>query len=428
MSKVKELVKKSLGYVQRRIASRNVTKFQKRTRKRVQRKEALSIVFLIQFPEMWNSYKTIYEHFSALGNEVSLYILAVPKRVSVENGYGTFCERNEAFDFFKKNGISAIDAYGNGSWFPIKNLTPDYIFVQRPYEAHMPKEYSLYRLSKAGTVCYVPYGGRMTKGIHLSLEFNHALLNNAYMIFADCTDSYNYILNNPGVKKRKVFDIGYPRFDLIESPDRKIEKPVQTFLWTPRWAYDQVTGYGHFLDYFECLMLYFETHKDFRLIIRPHPLMFPNFIQKGLLSNEEYQGIQKRVTEAINVSFDENADYLITFKESDALISDGSSLLLEYFVTGKPILCCMSCFEDPTEITQRLQECFYTISNADQLMEAIVHITENDDYRVEQRIALIKKIKHGSFQIGRAIVKEILEDATAEKIMEAYDYERSKGD
>ena len=68
--------------------------------------------------------------------------------------------------------------------------------------------------------------------------------------------------------------------------------------------------------------------------------MFDNFVQKGILSQEEVTDIKKKVSETNNISFDKNVDYVETFKECDLLVSDFTSMLIELFSLRKPIIYC----------------------------------------------------------------------------------------
>jgi len=67
--------------------------------------------------------------------------------------------------------------------------------------------------------------------------------------------------------------------------------------------------------------------------------MWGNFIKTGLLTEAQAADIRERWTQA-GVRTDANKDILKTFDETDILISDRSSVIPMFFLTGKPIIYC----------------------------------------------------------------------------------------
>lgn len=97
-------------------------------------------------------------------------------------------------------------------------------------------EYKFANLSKISRVCYVPYGSSYADGKEMiRTSFTTQLLTFVDYIFCDCIKTYKYCQsklkycqNADG--KRIVYNIGYPRFDLITYDERKGKKN-KTFLW-----------------------------------------------------------------------------------------------------------------------------------------------------------------------------------------------------
>ena len=377
-------------------------------------KNHVRVCFLLQFPEMWNSLKTVYESMSKDPNfEVKVICVPKIKYHKDRNKSKVFYENNEALVFCRQNNICSINAFDNNKWLDIKQINPDYIIPQRPYDIKMPDLYSLSNLSKIAFVCYIPYSQRLTKGIHLYTEFNYRLLNSSYMIFADCKEAYSYVKNNTlGIllkKYRKIYNIGYPRFDLINSINVSSGRVIN-FLWTPRWSVSKVNDKSYFFEYFDFIFNYFKEHKDLNLVIRPHPLMFTTFIESGLLTEHDVQEIKEKISKESNISLDKNKDYLISFDWSDAMISDGSSLLYEYALTNKSIAFCGDYeSQDYTEEGKRISNTFYIIKNTDDLANYLNNITKGIDEKKELRKTTIKKF-HFDKNAGERIKQTLLKD------------------
>lgn len=390
----------------------NVIRCMKKLDRDKRSNKKIKVLFLLQYPEMWNSVKTIYESLR-LNDKFEVCILAIPKRVGVYSRDIKFHSENEAYEFCLKNNMDAIKAYNGSSWHPIELIQPRYIFLQRPYDQFMPDCYKMRPLSRKALLCYVPYSGRLTKGIHMEIEFNSNLLNYCYAIFADCNDSYTYIREKIarqiqlGIKK--VYNVGFPRFDLLHKCAAKECTKPTSYLWTPRWSASKDNDMGHFLDYYTGIMDFFQKHNDLNLVIRPHPLMFTNYIDLGIVTQKEVDNIFKTVASVPNIKFDDNIDYLKSFDECDVLISDSTSLLLEFFMTGKAIVRCFSMqdypphLEDLTEDALVMYKQFYIIKDEKDLINVISMLAEGQDPLGNERQKQANRMSRKGVTTGEVI-------------------------
>lgn len=390
----------------------------KKTLRRIRDKhragKPIHVVFLVQFPEMWNSEKSLYQALSD-DNRFITTILCVPKYSELNRNENVYYEKNDAYDHFSQNGFPAIKAFDHDNWVNIEGLKPDYIFIQRPYSVHLPLVYRFNHLYKLGLLCYIPYSGRLTKGIHINIEFNSSLLRYFSLLFADCSDSYKfvkeYVDHHKYGKYKKVYNIGFPRFDLITQIKKEALSCKKTrFLWLPRWSLNEINDKSHFLDYIQPMLHFFENHQDYSLVIRPHPFMFNNFIKEKAMSEDEVALLKQRVSELPNVCFDKNADYLISFNDADALISDVTSLLLEFFFTGKPIIFCDT-LRDLTDEGKLIDETFYKASSFSEIEYAIERIKKDDSMKRIRRNNL-EFLKPNGQSAAENIKNTLLKEAT----------------
>ena len=412
MKKIKTKIKSFLGYdtliwlkIRKTFLTDNwkAIKVNRKIRQNVQRSkqkllqnQKLKVLFIVQFPEMWSSLKSLYAAFVEDSRyEVLLY--AVPLRTGTTGE----CD-NKAFRFFVKDGYPVINAYAEGAFREIEEDC-DFIFVQRPYDQFMPEEYRLSALSTKGLVCYVPYSGRMTHGIHINIEFNSALLCNAFAIFADCDESFRYVkswyCNHFVCRERQVFNIGFPRYDLVchffrSNVTFESKQSCESFLWLPRWTLESLSDASNFFLYIDFLLDFFRDNPTLSLIIRPHPLMFSNFLEKGAMTQEELKTMMDTIDSLPNVSIDENADYLISFSDCNALIADPTSLLREFCYTGKPVIFCgkYTALSKLTDVAQKIYDTFYIVNSVSEMEDAMTALVDGRDSKLVDRQSVYKEL------------------------------------
>ncbi len=406
---IKTPLKKIRSCILANLLNDNVKYNYKIIRNNFKGKHKINVVFLMQFPEMWNSSLSVY---NAMLNDdfFSVKILCIPKKDGVPTDDAPFAEKNEAFEFCIKNGYQCESYdFGKGieSYLPEKG----YLFLQRPYNHDLPDKLKLQNLSRNALLCYIPYGYEFVNGVHLKIEYNYVFLANVYMIFAENNCTREYIERNSKYELklgcRKVEALGYPRFDMIKSVEHS--KECSTFLWLPRWSVSDENDKSNFMNYYDCLIRYFEEHPEVYLIIRPHPLMFGNFVKSGLMSEERVQSIKNQVDLMPNVSWDSNSDYLMTFSKSDALIADFTSLLIEFFLTKKPIIYC-GAYDSFNAIGKLMQEGMYCVSDWSQLISELDCLTAGQDDKFDTYTTLANQIYNPTNSIGQLIKQAIIED------------------
>lgn len=393
--------------------TKRILLIEKRIKNRLSDGNKVNVFFILQYPEMWNSFKTVFDAFSS-DIRFNAVILAVPKQNGVNFSNGSFEEKNEAADYCYSNDLPFIDSRTNNGWVNIKDLEPDIIFVQRPYDECMPKDYSLNKMSTVAILCYIPYGFEFVRNVHLEIEYNDNFLNNVFCCFADNSETANFIRNRSKLDYylglRKIFDIGYPRFDLINQIGKNINSR-STVLWTPRWSTDEINDRSFFFDYIEVLKRYFVNNPKLNLIIRPHPLMFKNFIEKGVLTDIEVEHIKEGINNIENIKWDNNINYLDSFNESDILVSDFSSLIIEYFATNKPIIYCGE-VDGFNNVGKQMARGIYCAHNSESLINYLDYLTCNYDkyYDLNQTTInkYIKRVDNIGLQIKNCMIERFL--------------------
>lgn len=409
-----EIIKTVDSYIKQNRLCSNIKVNKTYINKKVKKGEKINVLFIMQYPEMWNSQKSIYDAM-VVDERFNIQILTVPKRIGINSKVKVFYKINEAYEYCCRRGYESINSKVPYGWLDINSLSQDYIILQRPYNDFMPNEYSLYKLSRHSLLCYIPYGFYMNTGVHLKIGFNRSFLNSVYMIFADSYITKDYCVKNS--KKllnkncRKIYDIGYPRFDLlILRNEVKCLSLPKNVLWLPRWSLDERTDKTSFFDYIDKFIEFFKIRQDVNLIIRPHPLMFDNFIEKGAISKEEIEQLMLHVKKTKNICFDKNADYIDTFHMSDILVADTTALMVEYYVTMKPIINCGR-YDNSDAFGQMIIDSVINAYNWEDLELELSLLLTGEDRFFDMRNENVKRILMHEYPVARKIVNEIYKDA-----------------
>lgn len=385
---------------------------------KVKQNKKISIIFVVQYPEMWNSEKSVYEKL-LLDSHFSVSILAVPKNIynGLKKGMkeNKFFETNDSYEYLSKKYKNVINSFDNGRWINLKKLNPDILFVQRPYEDNLPKCYSFNKISKIALLCYIPYDGTdFSKEKHVSIGLNEKLLQNCAYFFSATDVHRNYFEKNKYSSLSKSFFSGCPRFDLIQAYTKKSNKQSnkKTFLWLPRWYFENGgNNQSSFIKYVDALIDFFLKQENLCLIIRPHPLMFGKLVESKLISEKQLEDMILKINRSNNISFDKNIDYLDTFKNADYLISDYTSLLIEFFMFNKPIFYCDTT-EDFNNLGVEVSKFFINVTNQKELIDRINFVLNNPHNVLKDDTKLIanlnKRLARSAERVSNELRKELL--------------------
>lgn len=377
---------KWIGILYRRGSIIGNIKAQGRLRKLAEREsrniEKIKVVFLCQYIPCWNKLSRIFEEMQH-DSRFDVKIIAIPEKI---NNIDT-----ENYIYFSKRygkGV-VIDAYKESTWYDIMVENPDYVFLQRPYDQYLPELYRSKNISKYAKVLYVSYGYLLTD-TDREICAEKRFFRNVYMYFAENT--YQCECNIKRFKRAhenswmKTLDLGYPsleNFILKEDTSSKCEET--RFLWTPRWTEDKEVGGSSFMKYKDSIVEYVKKKDNVKFIFRPHPMMFEHFISVGRLSENDKENYVKIFDDNKRFVYDRSGDYAPVFWNTDILITDYSSIIVEYFLTEKPIIYCDVGIKDPDKVFRKIMEGMYVVSTWSQVQEMLDKLISGEDPLKEKR-------------------------------------------
>lgn len=373
-----------------------------RLRQKKLKKEKINVVFVCHRPSVWGSLKTVYEALKA-DPLFNVFIVAIPNKKELPHLWlnHEIYESEGAEEFWKKNNCINGYNYKTKKWFDLRELKPDYVFFQQPYNITRSPEYKSWIVSKYAKLCYVAYGAANISDddILKSCTPEDFLRDLSFYFSQDLYDDkfIKMRMREIGDIFTKVIKTGFPRYDSLtkyigtDSNVWNYKRGPEHFrvLWTPRWCTNE--GNCHFFDYKDKWMEYCDLHPEIDFVFRPHPQAFMEWEATGELPMEQGISYREAYAKRKNMNIDCSAEYLSTFYSSDCLVTDVSSLIGEYFLTGKPIIYChkKDCFN---EWGRKLSEGFYWVRNWRELTERLSDLQKGNDPQKGKREKLINEL------------------------------------
>ena len=393
---------------------------------RAHHNEKMRIVFIVQRTEVFNSVRTVFE--AAVANdECEVYLLPLPRCANEykELLWDTYASVVEFCH--QLYGGTVIDTYNfkTETYYDLTKLMPDYIFLNVPYTIQYPNVYSLEKLALIAKVCYVPYGYAMPNEKKYSDlyagPFYVDLMKYISFLFADGDVSYSYCkINRMWLSEllfgKRLYNIGYPRFDIIDV--QEVRPMGNTILWLPRWTATNRIDHGnlasHFFDYSDNLLEYVDGQDYYHLVIRPHPLMFENYIKYGLMSEKDVLMYKEVMKNNDKFSLDEKPSYDDAFNTADVLVADYSSTIIEFFLRGKPVIYCGKREELSPQIAD-VTKTFYYVNGWEQLNKVLDDLKDGIDPLKEERRIAVEQFRAGTQDAGETILNVLRKDYVSSK-------------
>jgi len=380
----------------------------------------INIVFVCHRPNVWGSLYTVYKACISDKN-FNVTIVAIPnkKQLSHKGLKHDIYETEGAEEFFKAYSCKIVNGYDyqNKKWYNLKRLKPDYLFFQQPYNICKPAQYNSKNVSKYTKILYVHYAANFIGNGVLEETYPINFIRDVDTIFAqdvfDKISVENYLKRNN--VNAKIYITGFPRYDNlkqyknVKSTNWNLPQNnnIYRVIWTPRWCTNE--GNCCFFEYKDRLLEFVKKNKNIDFIFRPHPQAFLEWAATGELPEKEANEYKRNYKNLKNAKIDEQKEYLTTFYSSDCLITDISSIIAEYYLTGKPIIYChkKDCFNN---FSRKLSEGFYWVHNWCELEETLTMLKAGNDPLKEKRQEIIKSEFYIPKQGAGYTIKELIKE------------------
>ena len=363
----------------------------------------IKVGFIVQMPELWDKQSSVY---AAMCDNKSFdsWLIIVPKYDFENSKIGEYGSEKEFFISNCLNGKYVL-AFNDNKWAEINVSDFDYLFFQRPYEHYLPQHLRSSSTVRYTKNCYIPYA---TPEIKKTGIYPVSFFRNIYMAFME--DAGAAQVNTKRFKSNCIkgiqhfLKIGYPPFEKCLQINKECN--YSQFLWTPRWSYDPIAGGSHFMEYYRQLADY--EWGESNLMVRPHPMMWENFVKTGVIEQYQIDDIIS-LWEKKRIQMDSNKSIEETFESTDVLISDKSSVIPMFFLTRKPIIYCpIEC--EYGSLFSTILPGLYIANTWKELSELIKMLLEHNDPLCSVRKKIIEEYFAYNSSATAKIVNAIIND------------------
>jgi len=371
------------------------------------------LAIFLQAPEAWANVRSIWQAASAdAGTEVLVVLMPF-----LHDSYEW--RRGKVEQFLRDEGVPFI------AWDQInlERVRIDAVIYTSPYDDTRPAEYRFDAVRPlVRAISYVPYGIEIGGGsFDFELQYGQPVAKSSDIVFARSKrlkDMYGRHCPNGD---QHVIVAGYPRFDeLAHLEDFPVDPQLLAqiggrfpILWNTHFSFDQ-DQWSTFDILGGDIISLFANNPHFALLFRPHPLLWTRMKTVLGLSESDVHSLKEELA-GLGIIVDERADHRHVFASSKALISDVGSFLMDYLLTGKPVLY----LNNPqgmglNEEGEELVSLFPKAESIDEVQAFLHALERGEDAGRDDRLAAIPAFAPGQDgQVGLRIY-QLLKTAQAE--------------
>ncbi len=386
-----------------------------KSEREIKRSGAVRVGFICQYLPAWSKMERIYQMMKA-DADFQPYLICLPSGIKNNALENPEAETNDTYEYIVSHGYpDAVNAMkSDGGWVDLEELEIEYLFYQRPYNNFLPPEYTAPNAARFSKVCLIMYGMEMLEEI-TNISLNRDFMAYVSYYFAENTSVADInIKKNPKGHKlgyQKTLCIGMPVLESLlqkqneVSPAWEFSKNGFRAIWTPRWTTDLAVGGSNFFTYYKTLTEYAKNHPDMDFLYRPHPLTFSHFLETGEMTEKDIEEFHASCDAVPNISIDKQQQYDATFWGSSVLISDYSGMVPEYFVTGKPLIFCMSNMVlTLSDFGRRLIDGCYVVNNSEELFSVLDNLRAGIDPMKEKRHEILEELYGNNAGVSERIL------------------------
>lgn len=364
---------------------------------------------LLEFSVVWCKVKSLYE---ALSKDRSFDCRLVAINIQ-ELAIDSETQYPEFLKFLNERDIPFIPEVA----YDLAERRPDALIYTNPYDNHHPR-FAIENVRRRGVrVIYLPYS------IPFFVDSNNKwylydlpIHRHAWRVYVRSQRELRKYGMYCQSGNAHVVLAGGPLADYIAEQKERVKPDTRfkkTFLWGIDYGFwDDTATLG---EYGAKILQYFADHPQLGLIVRPHPLFYGMVIKRGVMSEETVRAFYAQCEAIPNVSLDLCGDLTGAFCKSDALISDTSSILVEYLLTGRPVLYLRmkttpdyrAYQEDDGDVLAH----YYAGDSFDHIVQFIEMVAADEDPLREERTSVLDKYFYRAQENAGENIKEMLKDA-----------------
>lgn len=376
--------------------------------KTLKRKDTINCCFFALFEEVWK-YDGVYQLMEKHPRFNPTILVCPVVNYGKEN---MIIRMERCFHTLKMKGYNVIRSYDQDTDTFVdvkKSLKPDIIFYTNPYRGLIDDRFYITNFEDVLTV-YVPYF--ISSNNDYQLSCNEELHNLVWRMYSE-TEFHRQLsikfANNKGVN---AVNSGYPGIEAFLNftrSDRAGDR--KTIIWAPHHSIKKegLIYYSCFLRYCDDMIELAQKYvNDVFFVFKPHPVLKNKLYDKW--GKEKTDAYYEKWKDMENTTLNEG-EYENLFIQSDAMIHDCASFLVEYLYLNKPVMRTLN-GEDLNEMFNSfgLQciENHYLAHTMHDVEDFVQNVINGVDPLKEQRTAFVENVLKPKGSPSQNIIDDIL--------------------
>ena len=372
------------------------------------RKQRFLVDILLEFPVVWCKVKSLYDALSK-DSSFDCHLVAINMQ---EFALDSTTQYPAFLQFLNERDIPFVPEAA----YNLSERRPDVLIYTNPYDGHHPHFAVEYVRQQGVRVVYLPYSiPFFVREEHRGVLYDLPIHRYAWRIYVRAQRERRKYGMYCASGNAHVEIAGAPIVDYLSEQKEKVKPDShfrKTFLWGIDYGFDNHTA--TFGEYGERILKYFVDHPQYGLIVRPHPLFYGMVTKRGAVSKEAVHSFYEYCNAAPNVFLDLDGDLTEAFCKSDALISDISSILVEYLPMGRPVMYLNTQdtpnYKDYQEDDSDVLAHYYSGDSFDHIVKFIEMVAAGKDPMREERDSILGKYFYRYEENIGENIKENLKD------------------
>jgi len=373
-----------------------VKNFQQAVISRIQAKKQIKVVFLVYNTAKWQ-YESVYQAMEK-HPKFNPRIVIVPRPIWHKKKHIIEELEKTKRDFTKYKIV--ISKVGSRCLDIKRMLKPDLIFFA-DHNINNSK-YDINRFYKTSLCCHVPYSYFISSDYNIF--YNQPFHKLIWVSFTE-TSYHKDFANQYAVEQgRRFIHSGYPPMDQLIgfhyssnfNAWPKAKPRQKKLIWAPHFSVDDDKRSASFLVYCDFMVDVARMYMDYLCIsFKPHPSLKAKLYSLPNWGTEKTDDYFRLWSEMNNTQIDEGS-YTDLFLQSDGLLHDGFSFIVEYLFVNKPLCYIYKNVEVNNVMNplgQKALGASYKSHNKAETIQFIEDVLlEGNDSMANNRVDLVKKV------------------------------------
>ncbi|RZS68477.1 hypothetical protein EV187_0906 [Agromyces ramosus] len=307
----------------------------------------IRVVMLVHYLEAWASLEPVFRAMEA-DDAFEVTVASIPRRFPGAPGFSGEHVVDAELTARGVRHVRLPFADSSESLDLLRALRPHVVFRQSQWDADVPPGFSTRALSFA-RLCLVPYETmNIVENVRHAGTPTDTAVDTPYHRAAWRVFCANDVVQRAAIEgatlgAEQFVVTGHPKSIAIREAEGHwpIDGPRRPRIaWSAHHSIgDDWTRFGLFPAMSEAMLRFAETHPECDVVFLPHPMLLTfGGHHQSPVTQVEVDAFLERWAALPNTATYTGVDYPSVLRASDALITDGLSMLIEYQLLGKPLV------------------------------------------------------------------------------------------